>query len=157
MDFEEFKKEMQKNKARSEGPNDSHLINLKLKSGRQVLLRGFHLKPTYGDIVEGILGEAMNQSIIEWAPESNQWWERKQFTITPTVEEIKTTLPIFHCFIWLFSYEPARDPKAKGSELVIHWFEKSMADGQFFQIIQNAIDKVNWEEEAEDITDELLS
>lgn len=142
MNFENFS---------TQEPFDFHPIKIKLQNGGQAHLNGFHLSFTYGGLMEGIPGEEVNQMIIEEIKKSKIWGQRKIYSISPNKEDFLKTLPLFSCFAWLTSYEFAKNPYADGSELVLHWFEKSMEGKSVQEIIQNAVEQVEWENEAEDI------
>lgn len=131
-------------------PLDFHPTKIKLQNGGQAHLNGFHLSFTYGGLMEGISSEEVNQMIIGQIKEFKIWCQRKIYSISPNKVDFLKTSPLFSCFVWLSSYEFAKDPFADGSELVIHWFEKSMDGKSIQQMIQSVIDQIDWENEAED-------
>lgn len=131
-------------------PFDPHPIKVKLNNGKYANLESFHLSFTYAGLMEGAPGKETNQIIIDEIRDFKVWGKRKVYSISPREEDLEEALPLFSCFAWISSFAPVKDPLSDGSELVMHWFEKSMEGKSIQQMIQSVIDQIDWENEAED-------
>lgn len=131
-------------------PLDVYPVKIKLQKGGDANLSGFHLSFTYGGLMEGAPGKETNQIIIDEIRDFKVWGKRKVYSISPREEDLEEALPLFSCFAWISSFAPVKDPLSDGSELVMHWFEKSMEGKSIQQMIQSVIDQIDWENEAED-------
>lgn len=128
---------------------DFHPLKIKLDSGIETQLDGFHLSFTYGGVMDFGSFEDINQDIIKGIQMKRVFGDRKMYYIPLDPKDYMAMLPLFSCFAWLSSFEPTQDPNDHGSALVIQWFEKSMDNRPLQQIIQEAVKKVDWNKEAE--------
>ncbi|WP_100629745.1 hypothetical protein [Algoriphagus formosus] len=128
-----------------------HPVQVTLNSGLELTLKGFHLTFTYGGLIEG---NPLQGSVIEFIKEEirvpKNWGERKLFSIPAKEDGLNTLLPLFSCYAYLTSDIPAGDSFADGSELVVHWFEKSIQDRPITLVIEEAVKDLNWKNEADD-------
>jgi hypothetical protein len=128
--------------------DDYNPIKIKLESGIETILDGFHLDFTYGGVMEG-RPEGFNQSILERLDKYTGFGpRRKLYCIPPDPKDVRPTLPLFLCYARLYSWEPSEDPNDHGTELVIQWFEKSIDDRPLPQLIEEAVKEIDWKKEA---------
>ena len=125
------------------------MIRIKLNCGRKVKVDGFEFGYTYGGLLEGSPNESMNKNIFERTKYPSSWGQRKVLKIKPEKSEFKNGLKPSHYSVWLSSNDPI-DPDYHGSELVVIWFDQLPNGKTIEEIIENGIQNINWNKNAQD-------
>jgi hypothetical protein len=124
-------------------------MEIKLKSGLEVRVDGFHFGYTYGGLLEGMPNERINKNIFKRTNCPLGWGARKTLKIKPEKSEFKSELK--HCYyaVWLHSNEPI-EPECDGCELVVIWFGDKPDGRKIEEVITTGIEDINWKKNAED-------
>ena len=127
-------------------------IKFQLDSGIEVRLDRFHLKLTYGSLLEGNPhDELISEYIIEGLEEFSGFGDGKKIYMIPLKKgDKKAPLPPFSCFAELTSFTATKDFEASGSRLIVHWFETSFSKKLLSEIIYQAVRKIDWNKESYD-------
>ena len=125
------------------------MIRIRLKCGRDVKVDGFQFGYTYGGLLEGSPNKKMNKDIFDKTTYPSNWGPRKLLKIQPENDDFKKNLKPIHYSVWLHSIEPI-NPDCHGSELVAIWFGDLPNGKTVEDIIQNGVENINWNKNAQD-------
>jgi hypothetical protein len=118
-----------------------------IAADRVVELESLQIHLTYGGILEIELNERNNRLVLEHL-EIPSLWKGKKISID-TPEDLSKALPGFVCFAEFTSNEGITD-KSMRSELKHIFFMNSLEEKPIREIIQEELNKINWDEFAEE-------
>lgn len=119
---------------------------------------------TYKGVLEGVPNRSINNRYIESALKNaiRYCGHVPVYLIEPTQtihredtehpEYTVMSLPEVTCIAKLSSYEPAKDPDMVGSELIVVWYQDTMAM-PIDEAILEQMKRINWSELAQDFGD----
>lgn len=129
-------------------------VSTKLISGRLVNIESLHITETYGGLLEGYPNSEINEEVIENAQTmmADCWGSRRTHIVSPTFfrhESGHLFLPPWLCLAWLSCAEPINS-EFMGSELVVIWFVHDVHSMPIEQMVNGAVQRLDWESLAAD-------
>ena len=122
----------------------AHHSNLRIGS--------YHLSKTYGGLLEGKPGPEVNREMVQDFTQSldRAWGCRAKLVIWPKGGEGSLPadeLPAWICAAWATS-DVLLNEGDHGSELVVIWFEASMASIDLEQLAMRVLCSIDWQKHA---------
>jgi hypothetical protein len=132
----------------------SHMTTQFLQGANRINIRidGYHLSRTYAGLLEGKPGHAINQELVEDFTRSlvKVWGPRTTLVIWPEGGPVSTPtseLPAWTCAAWASSdFSLSEDDH--GSELVVVWFEASIANVSIEKCATQVLLSLDWQKHA---------
>ena len=118
-----------------------------LPNQRKVDLLGFQLKLTYDGVLEATINERVNRLVLKHLEVPSYWRDSAIHREMP--EDLTRMLPAFVCFAELISYDPISKPDHL-SQLNFIWFINSIEGPSLKELIQQALNRLDWEAQAKE-------
>jgi hypothetical protein len=120
----------------------SEQLTFTLPNQRKVDLQAFSLKFTYDGVLEATITERVNKRVLGHLEFPAHWRDDAIHVEWPT--DLSEMLPAFVCFAELVSFEPISTPD-QFSELNYVWFLDSIEGIPLRDLIQKALDRLDWD------------
>lgn len=124
------------------------MIRINLNCGRDVEVNGFEFGHTYRGLLEGSPNERVNRNIFDSISYPLNWGSRKVLKILPSEDDFENGLKPAHYAVWLIS-NPIKTIYDR-SKLVVIWFGKSPYGKTVEEVIQEGIESIEWNDNAQD-------
>lgn len=125
-------------------------MKIKLQTGKEVYLEGFHCTPTYAGLLFGSPSKESNKRLIEDLSYPTNWGQRVCVLKKTDIYVSENTLkPILSC-AWLSS-DPFNNEfnQFVGTSIVIMWFSDEQLDKSLTEIIVDGVGNLDWDKFAE--------
>jgi hypothetical protein len=125
-------------------------MKIKLQTGKEVYLQGFHCTPTYAGLLFGEPTIESNKRLIKDLSYPSEWGKRVTILKKSYMYISENNLkPILNC-VWLSS-DPFNNEfnQFNGSSIVVIWFSNKQLDKSITEIIVDGVGDIVWEEFAE--------
>jgi hypothetical protein len=130
----------------------SDLMTFQLSQNREVQLQSIQFKLTYDGIFEGNFGEKLNHFVLNNLDLPSDWKDKAICIDTP--KDLSTDMPGIVCMAQLSSVmeiSTGEDLENNSySELRYIWFIETLEGKTLREIVQFALDKLDWDEFAEE-------
>jgi hypothetical protein len=130
----------------------SDLMTFQLSQNREVQLQSIQFKLTYDGIFEGDFGEKLNHFVLNNLDLPSDWKDKAICIDTP--KDLSLAMPGIVCLAELSSVmeiSTGEDLENNNySELRYIWFIETLEDKTLREIVQFALDKLDWDKFAEE-------
>ena len=117
-------------------------------NGRTYNIRNFYFDYTYSTLLAGAPSKEINEEILSRMKKPTNSWAFKTHHLPISDEEMGGVLPT--CYFFSDISSDPLDPEFCESGLTLFWLGNPPFDQSIPKIIEDALNKVNWEEESKD-------
>jgi hypothetical protein len=126
-------------------------MTIKLQSGKEVYVEGFHCTPTYAGLLLGSPTKESNERLLKQISSPAAWGKRKTLLKKSDLYVSKDVLKPIIYSVWLSSSEPINNLENEfdGSDLILIWLEDENLDMTIIDNIKFGIGLLDWDNHAE--------